>query len=131
MSVELAMLVATALLSLAVAALTIAIHFARYGGKTIRGNRDEYPTHRGIAGRVVRAHASLNEALLPFAILVFAATATHAATRLTAFACEAFFVARLAHLVFYLAGAAPWRSIAFYAGLAATLLLASQLPITR
>jgi uncharacterized MAPEG superfamily protein len=73
MTTELLMLVLTGLLSLLVAFLTIAIHFRTYGGKMIRSNRDDFPPLEGVAMRVVRAHANLNEALLPFAIVVIAA----------------------------------------------------------
>jgi len=127
MSATLSALIASALLSLALAALTIVIHLRAYGGKVIRGNRDDYPPLGGMAGRVVRAHANLNEALLPFAIICGAALTTGVADRTTAWAAAVFFVARLAHAGFYLAGASPWRSVAFYAGLGATLVIACQL----
>jgi uncharacterized MAPEG superfamily protein len=77
MPTEILMLVLSGLLSLVIAALTIAIHFRAYGGKAIRGNRDDFPPLRGVSMRVVRAHANLNEALLPFAIVVIAATLLH------------------------------------------------------
>jgi uncharacterized MAPEG superfamily protein len=69
----------------------------------------------------------LNEALLPFAILVFAATTIHAADNVMAAAATAFFAARLCHAALYLAGATPWRSISYYAGLTATVIFATQL----
>jgi uncharacterized MAPEG superfamily protein len=127
MSIPVLMLVACAILSLLLAVFTIAIHFARFGGKMIRGNRDNYPLPTGLAARILRAHANLHEALLPFAILVFAATAVHAGNELTAAAAIAFFAARLCHAGLYLAGATPWRSISYYAGLTATVIFATQL----
>jgi len=128
MSAEILMLVLSGLLSLLVAVLTIAIHFVRYGGKMIRSNRDDFPPLDGLAMRVVRAHANLNEALLPFAIVVLAASALHVSNQWTVYAAEAFFVSRLAHAGLYLIGATPWRSISYYCGLIATLVLATQLP---
>jgi uncharacterized MAPEG superfamily protein len=80
-----------------------------------------------LAACVVRADSNLNEALLPFAILVFAATTTRAGNHLMAYASVAFFFARLAHAGLYLAGATPWRSISYYIGLLATLVFASQM----
>lgn len=129
MPTELVMLVLSGLLSLLVAALTIAIHFRAYGGKMIRGNRDDFPPLQGVAMRVVRAHANLNEALAPFAIVVIAAALVHVSNPLTVVAAIAFFAARVAHALFYLIGATPWRSLAYYGGLIATLILAAQLPL--
>lgn len=75
--------------------------------------------------RVVRAHANLNEALLPFAI---AAALLHVSTPLTLGAAVVFFAARVAHALLYLVGATPWRSISYYCGLIATVVFATQLP---
>ncbi len=128
MTTEILMLVLSGLLSLLVAVLTVAIHFRAYGGKMIRGNRADFPPLEGVALRVVRAHANLNEALLPFAIIVLAAAALRVSNPFTAYAAIALFAARLAHALLYLAGATPWRSISFYCGLIATVVFATQLP---
>jgi uncharacterized MAPEG superfamily protein len=95
----------------------------------IRSNRDDFPPLTGVAMRVVRAHANLNEALLPFAIIVIAAAALHVSNDLTVYAAIAFFAARVAHALLYLIGSTPWRSIAYYCGLIATIVFASQLPL--
>ena len=129
MPTEILMLVLSGLLSLVVALATIAIHFRAYGGKMIRGNRDNFPALEGVAMRVARAHANLNEALLPFAIVVVAAALLHVTSPLTVYAAIAFFAARLAHALLYLIGATPWRSISYYCGLIATLIFAAQLPL--
>ena len=97
MPTEILMLVLTGLLSLVVAVLTIGIHFARFGGKAIRSNRDDYPPLEGLAMRVVRAHANLNEALLPFAVIALAASLLHVSNPVTIYAAIAFFAARVAH----------------------------------
>jgi len=123
------MLVLTGLLSLAIAVFTIGIHFRRYGGKMIRGNRDNYPPVDGLAMRIIRAHNNLNEALLPFAIIVIAAIILHVSNHWTAGAATAFFIARLAHASLYIIGATPWRSISYYCGVIATIVLAVQLPL--
>jgi uncharacterized MAPEG superfamily protein len=121
------MLVGCGLLSLTLAVLTIAIHFKRFGGKMIRGNRDNYPVPTGIASRVLRAHANLNEALLPFGIFVLAAATIHIDNGVMDDAAVAFLIARLAHAGLYLFGATPWRSVSYYAGLIATVIVAIQL----
>ncbi len=127
MRAELSALVFCALLSLLLAVLTIGIHFARYGGKTIRGNRDDFPPLDGLAARIVRAHQSLHEALLPYAVIAIADLLTHAGTKTGLYAAIAFSLARLAHAGFYVFGVTPWRSISYYAGLIATLVQAGQL----
>ncbi len=129
MPTDLLMLVLTGLLSLVIAVLTIGIHFRRYGGKMIRGNRDNYPPLDGLAMRIIRAHNNLNEALLPFAIIVITAFLLHVSNQWTAYAAVLFFIARVAHAGLYIAGVTPWRSIAYYCGLIATIVLAVQLPL--
>ena len=129
MSTELSMLVWSGLLSLTLALAVIAIHFRSFGGKTIRGNRDAYPNLTGLAGRIVRAHANLNEALIPFTIVVLVAAAIHVSNAWTAGAAVAFLGARVAHAGLYAVGATPWRSISYYAGLIATLTFAAQIII--
>jgi uncharacterized MAPEG superfamily protein len=128
MTPELVVLVFCALLSIVLALLTVAIHFRLFGGKMIRGNRDGFPQLDGLAARVVRAHQSLNEALLPFGVIVVVVVLVHASSVITTCAAIAFGCARVGHASFYLVGATPWRSVAFYAGIVATLTLASQLP---
>ncbi len=129
MSAELSVLVAAAGLSLALALATIGIHLHRFGGAMVRSNREDYPALQGLAGRVVRAQANLNEAMLPFAVVVLAAALAQVSNGLTAAAAETFLAARLAHAGLYLAGVPVLRSVAYYVGLAATLVFAAQLPL--
>jgi uncharacterized MAPEG superfamily protein len=78
--------------------------------------------------RIIRAHNNLNEALLPFAIIVIAANMLHVSNVWTVYAAIAFFIARAAHTGLYIIGATPWRSISYYCGLIVTIVLALQLP---
>jgi len=128
MSTELAMLTLSGLLSLMLALLTIAIHGAVFGGPAIRGNRENFPVLSGVSGRVVRAHASLNEALLPFAIVVIVTSLCHVTNALSAGAAEVFLGARIAHASFYIGGVRILRSVSFYVALGATIVIAVQLP---
>jgi len=128
MSTELAMLTLSGLLSLTLALLTIAIHGAAFGGPAIRSNRENFPVLSGVSGRVVRAHTSLNEALVPFAIIVISASLCHVTNSLSAGAAEVFLGARIAHASFYIGGVRILRSISFYVALAATIVIAVQLP---
>jgi uncharacterized MAPEG superfamily protein len=129
MTTELAMLALCGLLSLVLALLTVIVHGAAFGGPAIRGSRENYPVLSGLSGRVVRAHASLNEALLPFGTIVIAASLCHSSNVRTACAAEVFLAARIAHASFYLGGVRILRSISFYVALAATLVIAAQLPL--
>jgi uncharacterized MAPEG superfamily protein len=130
MRTELAMLALCGLLSLALALLTVAVHGAAFGGPAIRSNREKYPVLSGLSGRVVRAHASLNEALLPFAIIVIAESLCHISNVRTACAAEVFLAARIAHASFYVGGVRILRSISFYLALGATIVIAAQLPFS-
>jgi uncharacterized MAPEG superfamily protein len=124
--VELTILVCCGLLSLSLALTTIAVHGRRFGGATIRSNREGYPKLDGVAGRVVRAHANLNEALVPFGLIILALVMAHGASGRSALAAATFLGARIAHASFYIAGIVVLRSIAFYVGLVATIVLATQ-----
>jgi uncharacterized MAPEG superfamily protein len=128
MNAELTVLVAAGALSLLLALATIAVHLRAFGGAAIRSSREDYPVLSGLAGRVVRAHANLNEALLPFAIVVLAAAVLHFSTPWTAGAAVLFLAARIAHASLYVAGIPMLRSLAYYVGIGATVLLAAQLP---
>ncbi len=94
----------------------------------IRSNSESYTLLSGLSGRVVRAHASLNEALQPFAIIVIAASLCHASNVSTACAAEVFLAARIAHAPLYVGGVRILRSISFYIALGATIVIAAQLP---
>lgn len=131
MTIELAMLVYAGLLSLVLAAATIVVHLRSFGGAAIRSSREGYPALEGLPGRVVRAHANHNEALLPFAVTVLALAALGRSTAWTIGGAELFLAARLSHAGLYLAGVPMLRSIAYYAGMAATIMLACQLPLPR
>jgi uncharacterized MAPEG superfamily protein len=125
MNTELAMLALSGLLSLTLSLLTIAIHGVTFGGPAIRSNRETFPELSGVSGRMVRAHASLNEALVPFAMIVIATSLTNT---LTAGAAEVFLAARIAHASFYVGGVRILRSVSFYVALGATVVIAIQLP---
>nr|WP_208103408.1 MAPEG family protein [Rubellimicrobium sp. CFH 75288] len=74
-------------------------------------------------GRAERASQNHQQALLLFAIAVFAVTATGSASGLTALAAWAFLLARLLYIPAYLLGWNPWRSVIWLVGFAATGLM--------
>lgn len=89
------------------------------------GNRDDpLPPW---ADRARRAHANLMENLPHYVIVVLVVAITGHANGTTAIASLVYLGARIAHAVVYAAGITYVRTIAFYAGVAAEIVIASQL----
>lgn len=76
------------------------------------------------AERMMRAHENAVENLVVFAPLVLAAVLGERTSAVTALAAQAYFVARLAHIVVYTAGVPVLRTLAFVTGFAAQATLA-------
>lgn len=74
-------------------------------------------------GRAERASANHQQALLLFAVAVFAVTATGSSSALTAACAWAFLLARLLYIPAYLLGWTPWRSLIWLIGFGATGLM--------
>ncbi len=79
------------------------------------------------AERMMRAHANAVENLVIFAPLVLALHATGLSTPATANACMVYFFARLAHYVIYTLGLPLLRTVAFFIGFVAQMVLALTL----
>ena len=126
---EIRMLAWSALLSLFLPVAQIFVHIRRFGGDTIRGNRDDYPVVVGAAARIVRAHMNLIESLVPFAAIILSVQVVGVSNRVTLAAAVTYFASRLVHAVSYVFGFTVIRSAAFYGGLGATLAAAFQLPL--
>ena len=73
--------------------------------------------------RCNRAHLNAVESLAPFAVVVLIAHVTGAANETTALWAAVFFYARLAHAVVYWLGIPYVRTLAFAAGMLATLII--------
>jgi uncharacterized MAPEG superfamily protein len=125
-TIEMRALLWSALLCLGLVLLQIAIHIRRFGGDMVRGNRDDFPRLKGVAARVVRAHANLIESLVPFAAAIWAIQSLAISNRITVAAAVVFLAARVVHAASYVLGVTVVRSAAFYAGLVATVAVASQ-----
>ncbi len=135
MTYELTILVLNALLCLA---FPWAYNYAYakqpgVGGKRLMGNRDALPERTGMAARGVRAHQNHLENLVPFAIIVLIAHVIGASNNVTIACTTIFFVSRIAHAGFYLAGITRLpgvngvRSIAYFVSLFSMLVYATQL----
>lgn len=83
--------------------------------------------HSPWAEKLIKAHANAVENLVVFAALVLIAQAIGISNEITAGACVLYFWARLVHAVAY-TFAIPWvRTLAFFAGFVAQMLIAWQL----
>jgi uncharacterized MAPEG superfamily protein len=77
--------------------------------------------------RATRAHANITENLAPFAILVLVAHLSGQANDLTALGARIFFWARVAHFLVYTAGITGLRTLIFFVGVAAQILIIIQI----
>jgi uncharacterized MAPEG superfamily protein len=78
------------------------------------------------AQRAQAAHANAVENLVMFAPAVLCVVLLQRADSLTAGACATYFVSRMAHYVVYTAGIPVARTLAFFGGWGATMVLVSR-----
>lgn len=91
------------------------------------GNRDDPPPLPPWAARTQRAHANLMENLPHYVLVVLVAHVSGHASPITASASLAYLAARVAHAIVYAAGITYVRTIAFYSGVTAELVIAAQI----
>ena len=122
MSIELQLLVWSAVLALVqVAVAAIAAH-SQVGLPMLAGNRDDMPPLTGWALRAQRAHLNMLESLVVFAILILVAHVSGQNNAMTLLGAQLFFWGRLAHAIVYLIGI-PWLRTAVWAVSFAGILL--------
>ena len=131
MTTELWMLLASAVLMLAMPMIYGPAFIRALGPAKMVGNRDNMPAIEGWFVRAKRAHANLGENLVPFAAVVLVADAAAVQNWWTATAAVVFFLARLAHFGSYVAGVGLPRTVAYAAGLLATLVIAVAVVVAR
>lgn len=114
---------------LALAGLLQVVQFVLYsvtanlqvGPKKAMSPRDE-PIHlTGIAGRFQRAMNNHFEGLILFTIAVVVVTLGEQSTPFTAICAHTYLIARILYIPAYAQGLAPWRSVIWFVGFAATL----------
>lgn len=127
MTTELLTLLATAVLCLALPLVYGPLYSRQVSLMALAGNREGLPPATGAAGRGQRAHANLIENLVPYAAVVLTAHVLGVHNALTAAAAIAYLAARVVHAVCYVVGIVGLRTLAYYVGLAATLVIASQI----
>ncbi|WP_029415392.1 MAPEG family protein [Brevundimonas bacteroides] len=95
--------------------------------KALRNPEPDVRPHAAWAYRLANAHRNAIENLVVFAPLAVAVTLTETDTVATAAWSAAFFYARLAHAVIYALGIPLLRTIAFFVGFIAQMVLAAHL----
>lgn len=127
MTIELRMLLWSALLTVALVVIS-AVGATRDVGLTrLAGNRENLPEFTGWTGRAIRAHRNMLENLVLFAIAVIVAKLAGVSNANTAFGAQLFFWGRVAHAGLYIAGVAWARTAAYAVSMIGLLMILLQL----
>ena len=117
------------LLILTLAALWQVVHFVLYsvtanlqvGPNYAMSPRDELRQLTGTAGRLQRAMNNHFESLILFSIAALVTTYADRGGTVSALLAQVYLAARVLYLPAYAFGWAPWRSVIWFAGFAATV----------
>jgi len=127
MSVELTMLVYASALLLALVLIQAAAGTLAQGLLPMAGARDDLPPPKPFQARMKRVVDNHREGLTIFAPLVLAAALAHVANHWTVLGAQLFFYSRLAHAVLYILGVPLVRPLAWFVGVAGTLMVLAAL----
>ncbi len=119
------------LTALALAALLQVLQFTLYsvtanrqvGTRTALSPRDTPVVLKGRTGRVQRAMNNHFEGLILFTIAVVVVTLSGQATLFTAICAWVYLIARIFYVPAYVMGLNPWRSVIWFVGFTATVLI--------
>ena len=117
MSVELLMLVYSAVLFLVVIVLQAGLAIGQNGLMAQAGSRDSLPEPTVLRNRLQRLTANIQENLVIFAIVVLVANAAGVSNDTTALGASIFFYARIAHAIIYAFGWPMIRPLFYFASL--------------
>jgi uncharacterized MAPEG superfamily protein len=117
MSVELMMLLYSALLLLAIILVQAVLGIAQNGLMAQAGSRDSLPEPTVLRKRLQRLSANMQENLVIFAAVVLVASAAGVSNDATAQGATIFFFARVAHAIIYAFGWPVVRPLFYFAGL--------------
>ena len=117
MSVELVMLVYSALLFLVIILVQAGLAIAQNGLVAQAGSRDNLPEASVLRQRLLRLTANMQENLVLFAIVVLVASAAGVSNDTTAMGATVFFFARVGHAIIYAFGWPMIRPLFYFAGL--------------
>lgn len=117
MSVELLMLVYSAVLFLVVIILQAGLAIGQNGLMAQAGSRDSLPEPTVLRNRLQRLTANIQENLVIFAIVVLVANAAGVSNDTTALGATIFFYARVAHAIIYAFGWPMIRPLFYFVSL--------------
>lgn len=117
MSVELLMLVYSAVLFLVIIVVQAGLAISQNGLMTQAGNRDNLAEPTVLRKRLQRLTANMQENLILFAIVVLVASAAGVSNEATALGAMVFFYARVGHAIIYTFGWPVIRPLFYFAGL--------------
>ena len=126
MSVELLMLLYSALLFLAIILAQAALGISQNGLMAQAGSRDSLPEPTVLRQRLQRLSANMQENLVMFAVVVLVASAAGVSNDATALGASVFFYARVAHAIIYAFGWPVVRPLFYFAGLYGIVVIAVQ-----
>jgi uncharacterized MAPEG superfamily protein len=127
MSVELLMLLYSALLFLVIILAQAGLAISQNGLMAQAGSRDNLPEPTVLRQRLQRLSANMQENLVMFAVVVLVASAAGVSNDATAMGASVFFFARVAHAIVYAAGWPVIRPLFFFAGLYGIGVIAVQI----
>ena len=116
MSVEILMLVYSAVLLLVIILAQAGLAISQNGLMAQAGSRDNLPEPSVLRQRMLRLTGNLQENLLMFAIVVLVANAAGVSNDTTAMGASIFFYARVAHAIIYAFGWPMVRPLFYFAG---------------
>lgn len=117
MSVELLMLLYSALLLLAIILVQAALGISQNGLMAQAGSRDNLPEPTVLRQRLQRLSANMQENLVIFTVVVLVASAAGVSNDATALGASVFFYARVGHAIVYGFGWPVIRPLFYFAGL--------------
>ena len=127
MSVELMMLVYSALLLLFIILAQAGLAISQNGLMAQAGSRDSLAEPTVLRNRLQRLTANMQENLVIFAILVMAANTAGISNETTVIGATVFFYARVAHAVVYAFGWPMIRPLFYFSGVFGMLAIAWQM----
>ena len=116
MSVELLMLVYSAVLLLVIILVQAGLGISQNGLMAQAGNRDNLAEPTVLRQRLQRLSANMQENLVLFAIVVLVASAAGVSNDTTAMGAVVFFYARVGHAIIYTFGWPVIRPLFYFAG---------------
>ena len=126
MSVELLMLLYSALLFLVIILVQAGLGISQNGLMVQAGNRDNLPEPTVLRQRLQRLSANMQENLVMFAVVVLVASAAGVSNDATVLGASVFFYARVAHAIIYAFGWPVIRPLFYFAGLYGIVVIAVQ-----